>query len=135
MGKNYQKWIGLKRQLQNSTEKEFFFSEAQVWHCHMGENIGYEQDGYGDEFLRPVIILKKFNKQIFWGIPLTHTIKNLPVYFRCNPIFVSGANTNESAAVLSQIRLMDARRLRKRFARIEYSEFRLLTEKFKALLP
>ena len=37
------------------------------------ENIGFEQSGKGDEFLRPVLILKRLTKEMFFGIPLSTT--------------------------------------------------------------
>ena len=40
------------------------FSEREVWFLKIGVNVGYEQDGNGKEYLRPAIILKKFNEVI-----------------------------------------------------------------------
>ena len=40
-------------------------------------NIGYEQDGSGNDFIRPVVIIRKFNNEIFWGVPLTKTRKKI----------------------------------------------------------
>ena len=37
----------------------------------MGVNIGFEQDGTGSNFDRPVLILKGFNKESFFGVALT----------------------------------------------------------------
>jgi len=31
----------------------------------LGKNIGYEQDGNGSGFSRPVLVVKKFNNQMF----------------------------------------------------------------------
>ena len=39
----------------------------------MGQNIGFEQNGKGKEFIRPVLIYKKLTKDMFIGIPLTTT--------------------------------------------------------------
>jgi len=111
--KDYEVWTPLKRDLNNADEPRFFFHERQVWYCHLGENIGFEQDGRGEDFLRPVVIVGKFNNDIFWGVPLTRTRKALPFYFAFS---LQGANTDEntiSTAVLSQIRLIDAKRLRR----------------------
>lgn len=47
----------------------------------MGQNIGFEQNGKGDNFVRPVIILKKFNKNMFFGIPLSTQIKDGKFYY------------------------------------------------------
>ncbi len=37
----------------------------------MGVNIGVEADGKGEDYSRPIIIIKGFNKQSFIGIALT----------------------------------------------------------------
>lgn len=73
----------------------------------MGKNIGFEQDGKGEEFLRPVLIFKKFNKQLFWGIPLTRKDKK-GAYYLTLPEMRGHTNT----LILSQLRLFDAKRLR-----------------------
>ena len=38
------------------------------------------ENGKGDYFTRPVLVLHKFNKNLFWGIPLTTKIKNNPFF-------------------------------------------------------
>jgi len=43
-----------------------FFHGREIWFCAIGANIRFEQDGSGTEFLRPVVIIKKFNKEVFW---------------------------------------------------------------------
>lgn len=68
--------------------------------------MGFEQDGRGVQFLRPVIVLKKFNKELFWGIPLTKNEK-VGKYYKS---FLLKGNT--STAILSQFRLIDAKRLK-----------------------
>ncbi|MGC9602848.1 MAG: type II toxin-antitoxin system PemK/MazF family toxin [Minisyncoccia bacterium] len=138
MKKDYKKWHPLKKDLNNINEPRLFFHEREIWYCHMGENIGFEQDGRGEQFLRPMIIARKFNNSIFWGIPLTRTQKNLPFYFAFTPWLESAAQNNQhekSTAVLSQIRLVDAKRLRRMLGYISAEDFVVLKKKLKELLP
>ena len=79
--KDYSVWTVLKCGI-NAIAKRLFFYEREIWYCHLGENIGYEQDGRGESFLRPMVIVRKFNNELFWGVPLTRTYKDLPFYFR-----------------------------------------------------
>ena len=72
----------------------------------MGVNVGFEQDGKGNIFARPVLILKKFNKEIFWALPLTTRIKENRFYA---PVFLDDGVSR--CAILSQLRLIDAKRL------------------------
>lgn len=101
----------------------------------MGANVGLEQDGKGPDFLRPVIILRKFNHDIFWAVPLTKSNKSLSdrvgvYYFEFS--FVPGI---QSRAILSQVRLIDGRRLGYKVGTLPISEYSVLKEKFKALIP
>ena len=57
-----------------------FFHEQEIWFCALGANIGFEQDGRGERFLRPVLILKKFNNEICWALPMTKNIKEGKYY-------------------------------------------------------
>ncbi len=138
MKKDFQKWHNQKTRI-NETEKRPGFHEREVWWCALGVNVGFEQDGGGRDFLRPVVVFKKFNKEIFWGIPLTNTKKSTEFYFPFN-IFHFDTDGKElkkisSTAILSQLRLIDASRLSHKLGDIASSDFEFLTKKFKALLP
>lgn len=135
MKRDYRAWTPLKQSLNNTDEPRLFFHEREIWYCHLGENIGFEQDGRGDQFLRPVIIIRKFNNDIFWGIPLTRTQKDLPFYFTFVPRFETAVQGEKSTAVLSQVRLVDAKRLRRMLGYISEKDFVALKKKLKALLP
>lgn len=129
MNKDFLKWHKRKAQVDN-IEKRPFFHEREIWWCALGLNIGFEQDGGGEDFLRPVIILRKFNNEIFWGIPLTHTQKKTKYYFR-----FTFSKKSQSVAILSQIRLIDARRLYHKTGDMSGGDFNNLNKKFKGLLP
>lgn len=129
MEKDFQKWHIKKSQVDGIARRPFFH-EREIWWCALGLNIGFEQDGGGEDFLRPVIIFKKFNREIFWGIPLTHTQKETKYYFR----FIFGKK-RRSVAILSQIRLIDGRRLYHKAGDMSESDFDKLNKKFKAILP
>lgn len=134
MHKNYGTWTPIKCSINNAEEPRLFFHEREIWYCHFGENVGFEQDGRGDQFLRPVVIVRKFNNEIFWGVPLTRTKKRLPFYFsfrmQADPV-----SEEDSTAVLSQLRLVDAKRLRRHIGYISEGDVTLLKQKLKALLP
>lgn len=78
---------------------------------------------------------RKFNNEIFWGVPLTRTEKNLPFYFTFRLRSETEIQEIPSTAVLSQIRLIDAKRLRRMIGHISEKDFILLKKKLKALLP
>ncbi len=132
--KDFDQWNEEKKVLHADAER-LFFHEREIWYCHLGNNIGFEQDGRGELFLRPVVIIRKFNNEIFWCVPLTRTLKDLPFYFAFAMHVDTETSNEQSAAVLSQIRLIDAKRLRRLVGYISEKDFALLKKKLKALLP
>jgi len=95
--------------------------------------VGFEQDGAGENYLRPVLIVKKFNNEIFWGIPLTKSVKDEPKDKRYY-YSLSFAENVISLAILSQIRLIDAKRLKYKLGDMEEKEFLETKEALVALL-
>lgn len=102
-------------------KKVIFFKTREIFYAHIGENIGYEQDGKGDDFVRPVLIFQKFNNNVFWGIPLTSTLKEGKFYFHFS--FIREVN---SVAMLSQLKLFDAKRLDRKIGKMDKETFKKL---------
>ncbi|OGJ01433.1 hypothetical protein A3I95_00885 [Candidatus Nomurabacteria bacterium RIFCSPLOWO2_02_FULL_44_12] len=134
MKKDYKDWHK-KKSIINSIENRAFFHEREIWFCYIGENVGFEQDGTGEDYLRPVVIIRKFNNEIFWGIPLTKSIKNKKRKADKYYYSFSFIPSIISTAILSQIKLIDAKRLSRHIGQISDSNFTDLIEKLKALLP
>ncbi len=126
--KDFSKWTQQKKDIHNDKERPFFH-EREIWFAQLGENIGFEQDGRGKNFLRPLIVFKKFNKEVFLAIPLTTNQKTGKFYF--NFTFIG---EEVSTAILSQIRLVDAKRLVYKTGSISPDDFVVLKEKFKQLI-
>jgi mRNA-degrading endonuclease toxin of MazEF toxin-antitoxin module len=116
MKKDFQKWHTKKEFLQDEKVRAFFH-EREVWFCSLGENVGFEQDGSGEEFLRPVVVIKKFNQEVCWGIPLTKNQKKGQYYFSFQ------LNDKTSTAILSQIRLIDSKRLQYKLGDLSEVDF------------
>src|SRR3972149_11433241 len=70
MNKEFLKWHVLKSDLDRQAVSAKF-QEREIWWCSLGCNIGYEQDGKHELFERPVLIVRKFNADLFWGLPLS----------------------------------------------------------------
>lgn len=127
MKKDFQKWHYEKIVVHNDKERPFFH-EREVWFCSLGENIGFEQDGSGDDFLRPIIVIKKFNHEIFWCIPLTTKMKSGDHYFSFT------LNNKTSTAIMSQLRLVDAKRLHYKIGTILKTDFEDVKRKIRQFL-
>jgi mRNA-degrading endonuclease toxin of MazEF toxin-antitoxin module len=104
------------------------FHEREIWFSSLGLNIGFEQNGKGKRFLRPVLVFKKFNNEICWCLPLTRTKRTGKYYFS---FMFNNTNSN---VVLSQIRLLDGKRLEYKIGDIDKATFNLLKDKFVELI-
>jgi len=126
--KDYSQWHTVKSSV-HYTKKRPFFHEREIWFCALGANIGFEQDGRGEQYLRPTIILKKFNNEVCLVIPLTRNNKKGIHYFN-----FSYQDNLISTAILSQIRLVDAKRLEYKSGTITEKDFVVLKQKLTQLL-
>ncbi|MEX2405038.1 MAG: type II toxin-antitoxin system PemK/MazF family toxin [Candidatus Paceibacterota bacterium] len=125
--KSFNKWNRKKKKIHYDKERPFF-DVREVWFAHLGANVGYEQDGSGGEFLRPVVVVKKFNNEIGWILPLTKTRKDNKYYFRVD--FKAG----ESRVILSQIKLLDVKRLKYKAGYLSEEEFTELKKRLRDFL-
>ena len=105
MEKDFDGWNMEKKEL-NSGSGKIFCHAREIWWCALGVNIGFEQDGTGKNFDRPVIVIRGFNENIFLGVALTGKKKVGKFYFPVG--LVEG---REASVILSQVRLVDAKRL------------------------
>lgn len=123
----YQRWHGFKSFLDKKKKRPPYFQEREIWWCSIGRNIGYEVYGKNKEFTRPVLILKKFNAQSFFGLPLTSNYKDIPSHFASD--FGSGG-----AIILDQGRTLDTKRLMKKMGRISKGQFKDVKKAFGDLI-
>lgn len=113
MTKDFLNWHSKKSQI-DEKESRIFFHEREIWFAHLGTNVGFEQDGKGENFGRPVIIFRKFNKEIFWAIPLTTKEKKGMFYSK-----IDLRDGIHRMAILSQMRLLDSKRLYQKIGMID----------------
>jgi mRNA interferase MazF len=110
--------MALKAKLHNMSNRLIGYKERDIWICNVGENVGYEEDGKGKEFRRPVLIVKAFGKTLCHIIPLSTTAKRGKFYFPFD-----GKTGKKSIALLSQSRSIDTARLRKKIGYISKDDF------------
>ncbi len=128
--KDYKTWHTNKESLNDRKDlSSIYFYEREVWWVALGLNIGFEQDGKGEEFRRPVIIIKKFNQYVFWAIPLTTKVKKNKYYIKCKI-----GDEVERMAIISQIRLIDSKRLISKIGILSEKEFLKIKKPIKDLL-
>lgn len=128
MIKDFINWIQYKIYL-NAKPKFPKFKEGEVWWASFGVNIGVELDGKNLKFNRPVLVLRKFNQNQFWAIPLSSKTKpDNEFYFK---IMIKN---KISTALLTQIRTLDARRLQDKIGKISDSDLKNIRKQFTKIL-
>ena len=65
MAKDFDKWNKRKKEIHNRKDIPEFYHQREIWWCVMGTNVGVEADGKGNDYGRPVLVLKGFNKESF----------------------------------------------------------------------
>lgn len=125
--KKFDEWNSQKKII-DYFENSKNFHDREIWFIKIGENVGFEQNGKGEYFLRPVVIYKKFSKNVFLGIPLTKAKKSGKFYHSfC-------FKDQDSTAILSQIRLFDSKRLSYSIGRMSSGDYGNLKEKLIELI-
>lgn len=104
MHKDFDKWNVEKKR--TNAEQPRLYTVREVWWCRVGINVGSEQDGSGKLFLRPVVIIRGFGANTCMVIPLTTSSRRHPLR-----IPVGKIQDRTAKAILSQIRVIDTRRL------------------------
>jgi UDP-N-acetylbacillosamine transaminase len=104
-------WNEIKKKTHNS-ENPLYFKEGDIWWIKVGKNVGVEIFGKGDNFLRPVFVLKKINKLSCIVVPITRTKRDNRFY--CS---ISFKNKIQHLA-LNQIKTVDTKRFVKKFGQV-----------------
>jgi len=117
------RWCEIKILL-SERPSSVLFKEGEIWWCRVGMNVGSEIYGKGENFIRPILIFKKFDENMFLGISMTSKQKVGTWY-----VLISYDN-KEGRVILSQIKSMDKKRLVKRIGTLDADVFRKVQDAF-----
>ncbi|OGH69551.1 MAG: hypothetical protein A3C90_00350 [Candidatus Magasanikbacteria bacterium RIFCSPHIGHO2_02_FULL_51_14] len=123
--KRFDAWNTLKKNI-HAGERVPLFHEREIWWCALGANVGFEQDGKNELFERPVLVLKKFNRYVLFILPLTRS--------RRRTAYTYDMGHNDSAIILSQVRLVSSKRLLRRMRKMAVWQFNEVRCVFLALV-
>lgn len=129
--KRFDEWNRIKKNqdCKDRSVNTVYMKEREIWWISLGLNIGDEEDGKGDLFQRPILIIKKFNNNLFWGCALSTKIKeNNPYYKKLN------LKSGVQSVIISQLRLYDTKRLEEKFDIISKEDFIKIKTAIKSLL-
>jgi mRNA interferase MazF len=128
MQKDFDSW-NIKKKSVDSRQDAPFFKEGEVWWCSLGVNIGFEQDGNGFDYDRPVLIIRAFSRAVCLVVPLTTSIKENPYHVSAG--IVDGKN---ASAIISQIRLVDTKRFINRAAVLSDEIFETMRKAIRGII-
>lgn len=123
----FDRWSMIKKET-HKNERPVYFRERDIFYMQVGKNVGIENNGKGKKFLRPVMILKKFNKHMFLGIPLTTQIQD-NAWFQEHFIM----EDKQNAAIISQIRVWDGKRLVYKMGVVDQDSFQRIQKAIRKL--
>lgn len=123
--KRFLEWVGVKQKLDTYEHVPPLVKEGEMWWCVIGENVGVETLGKGENFTRPVIVLKRFGRLAFFGIPTTTNTG------RSGSWYVSFVHKGtREVAMLSQARMFSYKRLFSRMGELSEEDFERTKEAF-----
>lgn len=117
MEKKFDEW-NKEKKLLNDGKPPRFYHEREIWWCSLGVNVGMEQDGTGKNFDRPIVIIRGFNERMLLCVALTGR-KRVGKYY----LYVGNVAGREATAILSQVRLIDTKRLVRKISTLNNSDF------------
>lgn len=128
MQKEFDRWNGKKKKIHDE-EQPRRYHERDIWFCSLGVNVGFEQDGTGSNFDRPVVIIKGFSADTCFAVALTGHKREGKYYFP-----VGKVEDREASAVLSQVRIIDTKRLIRKIGVLNKQSFEELKKALQKVL-
>lgn len=129
MEKDYKKWSEIKSRV-NDTElpETFHLNVGEVWWCSFGENVGIETDGKGEDYLRPALVVKFFNRNHIWVLPLTTSMNSSRFNIKVTSF------SDSSFVIISQLRSISTKRFSRFITKIAKEDFLFIIENIINLL-
>jgi mRNA interferase MazF len=122
MVKDFDRWNRAKKHVDADAQRPFYHAR-EIWWCAVGVNVGNELDGTGKHHDRPVLILRPFNAETFFGIALVGHPRAGRYYFSLGKV-----GDRDAVANLSQARLFDSKRLIRKIGTLDEDTFRELAK-------
>jgi len=127
----YDKWNEIKKETQKD-KKIRLYKERDIFFIKMGQNIGYEQNGKGENFVRPIVILKRITKDMFIGVPLSSQIKVGSWFYAFE--FTTKDKISQNIAIIPQLKMYSTQRLLNKIGVMNKVNFDELKKEIKRFL-
>lgn len=129
MQKDFDGWNNEKKIVdKKSINRDLYFYPKEIWWCSAGLNIGVESNGKNENFERPMLIMKKFNNEMIWVLPMTTQAKENKYHYKLEHEAI------KSYVVISQIKTISTKRLLRKVGTISEGDFINIKKKIKDLM-
>ena len=129
MDKDFDTWNREKKVVDKKTvNRNLYFYAREIWWCSAGLNVGVEADGKNENFERPMLIVKKFNADMVWVLPLTTKEKANKYHFKLTH------ETIKSWVILSQIKTISTKRLLRKIGSISKADLQAVISRIQVIL-
>ncbi len=125
--KDFDGWMARKKMI-NAMPGTAFAHPREIWWCSFGVNVGAEIDGKNDNYERPVIVIKVYNKETLLVLPITSKQKDDKFHHKIN------ADKKTVWVKLTQHRVISNKRLIRKIDVLAEAEFDVLKSTWKASL-
>ncbi|HAS84859.1 MAG TPA: hypothetical protein DCS23_02150 [Candidatus Yonathbacteria bacterium] len=134
MKKEFDAWNSQKKNLGDSGKKAYAYPR-EVWWCALGVNVGAEVDGKNENFERPVLVVRVYNKETMLVLPITSKEKLDGFHYEIQ-IQAKNSKTEEEYTKpvwikLTQARVISNNRLLRKVDTVNQSEFDRVVEAFR----
>ena len=127
MKKDVDSWNIRKKDIHDIGESKLYHAR-ETWWCNLGINIGSEQDGDKVNYDRPVLILRGLSRQTCIILPLTTSKERHKMRMPIGKI-----QDQDASVIISQIRVIDTKRLVKKIEFLDKKIFKMVTKAVKSL--
>lgn len=125
--KDFDKW-NIEKKGVDKKNVTLYYHVREVWWCYLGVNVGNEQDGSKEKFLRPVVVIRAFGPSICLVVPLTTSKKEHSLR-----VYIGSIQGKEARAVLSQMKVVDKKRLLEKVTVLDKETFDTLRKTVRRL--
>ena len=127
----YDEWNEIKKKTSKNNIK-IGIKPRDIFWVKIGHNIGSEEYGKGQNFTRPVIIIRKLTSELFIGIPTTSKLRNND-YFHQFQYHSKKDGDIEVSAMILQLKVFSIKRITNRIGMINKNDFNKIIKKSQKL--
>jgi len=131
MDNEYDKWNEVKK-VTSKNKMILTIKPRDIFWVKIGHNVGHEEFGKGENFVRPVLIVRKLTKELFLGVPLTSTLRDGD-YFHSFEYNNKTHGLVKNSAMILQLKSFSIRRVMNKIGVVNKEDFELIIEKLKGL--